>query len=86
MHRTVIRDEQDGYRYTARIELKLKRCRRRVDTFVSSARLCDCVWVCASVRVCVCMGVIQIEAHVAKRRLCQQQLLAAAAQLRVRAR
>lgn len=84
MHRTVIRDEQDGYRYTARIELKLKRCRRRVDTFVSSARLCDCVWVCTS--VCVCMGVIQIEAHVAKRRLCQQQLLAAAAQLRLRAR
>lgn len=64
MHRTVERhDKQDGYRYTARIELKLKRCRRRVDTFVSSARCCVCVWVC----VPVCMGVIQIEtleAHV----------------------
>lgn len=47
MHRTVERrDEQDGYRYTVRIELKLKRCRRRVDTFVSSARCCVCVGVC----------------------------------------
>lgn len=56
MHRTVDRDEQDGYRYTARIELKLKRCRRRVDTFVV---LLGCVYVCvcrcAGVQVCVCV-------------------------------